>query len=104
MDSQFLQITPLSGVTKPGNEDHVSVILTAGVVYDQNIPAGSRWVMIQAIGQNIRFTLTGTDPTTTRGFRAADGDAPYWLGIANVSTLKFCAEVTGASLQLMFAS
>lgn len=44
--------------------------------------AGARSLLIQAINQNVRMTLDGTTPTTTKGFQLKAGDPPVLVFIS----------------------
>lgn len=62
-------------------------------------PAGARKLLIQALGQNVRFTLDGTAPTASRGFQLKAGDLPLLIGVGAGTTLKVIEETATADLQ-----
>lgn len=43
--------------------------------------------LLQAVGGDVRYTINGTDPTTTLGFKLEDGDY-LGLGDVEIGTLK----------------
>lgn len=90
--------TPLKGIDVAGLTAHSSVTLPNGSVWNLAYPAGAGWIMMQALTQNVRWTLTGTDPNATRGFQLKAGDPPVLVKL-NGAVLKFFAETNGAVLQ-----
>ncbi len=83
---------PLSGSA------HNSYIMGATVL-TLSVPLNANGIMVQALTQNIRYTLTGTDPSISRGFQLKAGDPPRFLGICKGVTLKFFREASGAVLE-----
>lgn len=60
-------------------------------------PAGAQRIMIQAFTQNVRFTLDGTTPTASTGFRL---DVGTYLVIPFTGTaIKIIEETASASVQ-----
>lgn len=66
------------------------------------IPTGARYVLMQALTQNIRYTLDGTAPTTSLGFQMKAGDPPIAVWCETGVTLKVIEEAATASLQYQF--
>ncbi len=66
------------------------------------IPAGATKVVMQAISQNVRYTLDGTAPTTTLGFQMFASDPPVTIPIGSSTVLKVIQEAATASLQYQF--
>lgn len=62
-------------------------------------PAGANRILIQALTQNVRYTLDGTDPTSTLGFQLKAGDGPIVLSMGQAIVLKVIQEAATASLQ-----
>lgn len=83
------------------NVAHESYIMPANVV-ELSIPRAAREILVQAITQNIRFTLDGTDPTTARGFQMVAGDPERRIMISTLTRLKFIREANGAVLQYQY--
>ena len=92
---------PLSGVTVAGNEAHGAVTLGAGV-FELNVPMGANCIIIQATAQNIRYTLTGTNPTAGLGFQLVAAAEPAIYALNEHVVLKFFREASGAILQYEF--
>ena len=66
------------------------------------IPTGADRFMIQTVTQNIRFTLDGTAPTTTKGFQIKAGEYPGVFPLHNESVLKIIEEAATAVVELQF--
>lgn len=62
------------------------------------VPAGAQAIIMQALTQNIRFTLEGTTPTASVGFQLAAGDM-LMIDIAPGMTVKAIEETASAALQ-----
>lgn len=97
----LVSFTPLSGITGSGVEAHQATTLGAGV-FELYVPPGATCVMIQACAQNIRYTLTGSNPTTTFGFQLVAAAQPIVINLNNKTFLKFIRETAGAVLQITF--
>jgi len=68
-----------------------------------NTPKGVSYILVQALTQNIRYTLDGTNPTTSSGFRLTAGNDPLLIPlIATRSVLKFIEETSGAVLEYQY--
>lgn len=65
-------------------------------------PAGAGKLMLQALDQNVRYTLDGTTPTATKGFQLKAGDPPIILGIGGNTVVKLIEEAATADIQLQF--
>lgn len=61
-------------------------------------------LLIQCLTQNVRYTLDGTTPTSSIGFRLVAGDSPYIIPLAYASgtTVKVIEETATANLQYQF--
>lgn len=46
-----------------------------------SLPAGANAFLVQAITQNVRLSLDGTDPTAAIGLQIKAGDAPRLLAL-----------------------
>lgn len=67
-----------------------------------NIPLHAETVLVQALTQNIRYTLNGTNPSVDSGFQLKAGDPPRLLRIGKYTVLKFFREASGAVLELEY--
>ena len=56
-------------------------------------------ILIQALSQNVRFTLDGTTPTATKGFQLCVGDPPVLIPVTSGTTLNVIEETAGADVQ-----
>ncbi len=85
---------------------HVSgPTISSAVVLSDTAPANAKKLLMQAITQNIRYTLDGTTPTSTVGFQLRAGDPPviipYWPGDVTITVIE---ETSGAKLQYQWGS
>lgn len=66
------------------------------------VPEGASMCVVQALTQNVRFTLDGTPPTAAVGFQIVAGDVERILPVDTRTVLRFIQEVSGAELQYQF--
>ena len=78
--------------------------LNIAAVVELAAPQGANKIMFQALDQNVRFTLDGTDPTITLGFQLEAGDPPVILTIESRATIKVIEEVAGADFQYQWGA
>ena len=78
--------------------DHKSIIIDAEYSPGDQ-PQGATLLLVQAIVQDIRFTLDGTAPTPTVGFELVADDPPVLIPVSSRTVVNFCAEAAGAVLQ-----
>ena len=67
-------------------------------------PTGATKILIQALSQNVRFTLDGSTPTAAIGFQLAAGDPPIVIPLGTGMTIKVIEEAATASLQYQWGS
>jgi len=79
---------------------HVSQSLSG--VYSPTTPDDATKCLVQAITQNARFTMDGTAPTSSIGFRITAGDPPMVIPASGSIGLKFIQETAGSVLQLQW--
>jgi len=60
---------------------------------------GATKILVQALTQNVRFTLDGTAPTSTLGFQLKAGDPPVMIPLSQATVLKVIQEAATADLQ-----
>jgi hypothetical protein len=65
-------------------------------------PTGATKVLMQAVTQNIRYTLDGTTPTATTGFQLVASDPPLLINIESEMTLTVIEETATADIQLQW--
>lgn len=65
-------------------------------------PSGATKLLIQAMSQNVRFTLDGTTPEAAKGFQLKAGDPPLLIPLGNSTTVKVIQEAATADLQYQF--
>lgn len=67
-------------------------------------PTGATKILIQALTQNVRFTLDGTTPEAAKGFQLAAGDPPTLIPLGNGTVLKVIEEAATADIQYQWGS
>lgn len=67
-------------------------------------PPGATKLLIQALDQNVRFTLDGSAPTASRGFQLKAGDPPVIIPIGATTTVTVIQESATADLQYQYGS
>jgi hypothetical protein len=90
--------TPMPNVD--GSNPHRSNLVDT--LFTLNIPTGCEEVMVQALTQNIRYTLNGTNPTAASGFLLTAGDPAVVLPVTKNTVLKFISATAGAILEHEF--
>ena len=65
-------------------------------------PSGASKLLIQALGQNVRYTLDGTAPTTSLGFQLMAGDPPRIIPVGNDMVIKVIQEAPTADLEMQW--
>lgn len=73
--------------------------VTVATVRQVTTPANATGLLVQAITQNIRFTLDGSNPTTTTGFQLKAGDPTVLIPVGPNVTVRFLEETASATLQ-----
>jgi hypothetical protein len=104
-------VVSVMGFTPPRQEGdlwvpvpHSSSEIDEGDLYTINIPVGVNAMLVQALDQNIRYTLSpGAPPSATSGFRLTAGNDPLVIPISPItSQLIFTSEADGAMLEFQF--
>ena len=67
-------------------------------------PTGATKIMMQALTQNVRFTLDGTTPTASAGFQLKAADPPLVIFLRNATTIKVIEESATADLQYQWGN
>ncbi len=62
-------------------------------------PTGATKLLIQALGQNILYTLDDSDPTATKGFTLKVGNPPVQIPIGKGTVIKVIEEAATADMQ-----
>lgn len=91
MDSRDAFSFHVSGAHSDGTAINTHITLTP--------PAGATKLLIQALTQNIRYTLDGTTPTATCGFQLKAGDPPVMIPIGNDMEIQVIEEAATADMQ-----
>lgn len=111
IDTKLNGPLPVKGQGPVNSADRLDVALAWDVVDPHNSglniaaavtltpPAGANRILIQALTQNVRYTLDGTVPTSTLGFQLKAGNDPVVLFVGFNVILKVIQEAATASLQ-----
>ena len=65
--------------------------------------AGNK-LLIQALTQNVRYTLDGTTPTATTGFQLVAGNPPIIIPVEGRTVVTVIQEAATADLQYCFGN
>lgn len=65
------------------------------------VPAGARYALIQAFTQNVRWTDSGTAPTSSTGFEMQAGSDPFWY-TGDLTAIRFIQETTNATIYVSY--
>ena len=69
-----------------------------------SLPLHAQKIMMQALAQNIRYTMDGSMPAAAVGFQLKAGDPPRVIELTgdNRLVLKFFREASGAILEYLY--
>jgi hypothetical protein len=83
---------------------HMSTDLVLGTVNPVTIPKGVRYIVVQAVDQNIRYVISGdaADPSQTSGFQLIAGNDPLAISVLQDQVISFAPEAAGARLEMQF--
>lgn len=90
---------PLPVPFRPSPGETHQTITLGTVAYSPYLPPGATCILVQAVTQNIRYTMNGTTPTATVGFQLVAADPPTRIDIYEHMVLQFFREAAGAILQ-----
>lgn len=76
--------------------------LDISTVKTLTVPDQATKVMVQALDQNARYTLDGTDPTTSKGFQMLANNPAIIIPIGSGMTIKFLEEAATCDFQYQF--
>lgn len=79
-----------------GNHSDGLIISSATTISNPN---GGTKLLIQAITQNVRFTLDGSSPSATKGFQLRAGDPPVVIPVSSTTVVTVIEETATADLQ-----
>ena len=90
------ELAPIGSFTK--------VALPGTAFSPLNKPSSARYICVQALTQNIRYTVDGTVPTTAIGFVIAKDAAPIFIPLRTGTIPQFFPESAGAILSYQWSS
>src|SRR3972149_860468 len=79
-------------------------VISSAVSLSALAPVGANLLLMQALDQNVRYTLDGTKPTASKGFQLAQGDPPIIIPLTAETTVTVIQEAATADLQFQFAT
>lgn len=79
---------------------HISVTI-GSALYSPALPDYPESVMVQAIADEVRYTLDGTTPTAAVGFRLLLTEPPVRIPITSNTILQFFGEGATSALEIM---
>lgn len=95
-----VELAPFNPIGTHQQEDGLDVIVTLVV---PNTPITPTKVLVQVLNQlNLRFTLDGSAPTPTFGFRLTAGRDPIMLTLGPDTVIQFIEEGAGAILEYVW--
>lgn len=90
--------------TIPGKSDPLGyqqiASATLAAATHLTVPSGSRWALIVAEAQNVRWTDDGTTPTASVGMLLASGQTLQYGG--DLAKIQFIAATAGAILNVSY--
>jgi hypothetical protein len=67
-------------------------------------PDGANKLLIQALTQNVRYTINGTNPSATLGFQIVASDAPVIIPFEANTEITVIQETAGAEVQFQWGT
>lgn len=86
------------------HSDGADISSAAEIERPAALAVGVAKLLIQALTQNVRYTLDGTTPTATTGFQLVAGDPPIIIPIGGSTTVKVIEEAATADLQFQWGN
>jgi hypothetical protein len=83
----------------PVGSHTVNSSLSAAVNLSTTMPTGAKGIMIQALTQNVCYTLDGTTPTASNGFIITAGQPAIVIRMGTAVVLKVIEAAASASIQ-----
>jgi len=92
---QALWFNPV-GAHVDGTDISSAVVLTPAT--------DAKKLLVQALDQNVRYTLDGTTPDATTGFQLKAGDPPVVVPVATGGTITVIEEAATADIQYQWGN
>ena len=99
--NSLMSFTPLKN--EVAAESHHSSTLGTGAL-TLSLPLSASGILMQALAQNIRYTLDGTTPAAASGFQLKAGDPPIYIQFTKGMVLTFFRETSGAILEYEYSA
>lgn len=97
---RYDKFVPLNSADGGGHQSYP----VGAVAVTVHIPLHARGILMQALTQNIRYTLDGTAPTASTGFQLKASDPPRYMELDHRISLKVIREAAGAMLEYEFCA
>lgn len=94
----------VEGLFTPVGSHVAGTVISSAVTITTTQPAASSKLLIQAITQNIRYTLDGTTPTASVGFQLKAGDPPVLIPVRSGMAIKVIEETATGSIQYQWGN
>lgn len=78
---------------------HKTETLGGSAFSPTGMPNQAKYLLVQALAQNARYTLDGTAPSATVGFQLKSTDTPILIAIGKGMVPAFFREQSGTILQ-----
>ena len=101
-DNSNIQTPVIELVIEPVGAHSSGLAISSATVLTR--PAGATKILIQALTQNVRFTLDGTLPTAASGFQLKAADPPLIIPLGSRTRITVIQETATASLQYQFCN
>lgn len=92
-DTYFMTPRAMTPVGDHTSDDEVDAAVTL------TPPTTANALLIQAIAQNVRYTLDGTTPTASLGFLLRSDDQPLVIDVGADMTIKVIEESATATIE-----
>lgn len=86
------------------HNDGLTISSAQALARPTGLAANTAKLLIQALGQNVRFTLDGSTPTASKGFQLVAGDPPIIIPVGSATTVKVIEEAATADLQYQWGA
>jgi hypothetical protein len=86
------------------HQDGLAIATAQTLSLPAGLTASVAKLLIQALSQNVRFTLDGTTPTATKGFQLVAGNPPLIITCGSNTVIKVIEETATADLQYQWGT
>lgn len=87
-----------------GSHQQNATLTVATILTPPNVTPPITKIIVQSFDQNIRYTISGADPTPTFGFRLTATNDPIMIPIGPNTILQFVEEAATATLDYIWGN